>query len=90
LHFNGHRWSRAASGQDVVDSSVTLASDGKGGLWMTSDTHENFEELLHFSGGQLVNANEPFISVASIPGTAEALGGNATGVATQPVVFQFS
>ena len=28
--------------------------------------------------------------VASIPGTAEALGGNATGVATTPVVYQYS
>lgn len=30
------------------------------------------------------------MSVASIPGTAEALGGNATGVATTPVVYQYS
>jgi hypothetical protein len=69
---------------------VTLASDGKGGLWMTSDTHENYQVLLHYSAGHLVNANEPFMSVASIPGTAEALGGNASPVATMPTVYQYS
>jgi hypothetical protein len=90
LHFNGHSWSRAAVGPTVISSAVTLASDGKGGLWMTSDTHQNFEVLLHYSAGRLVNANEPFMSVASIPGTAAALGGNATGVATTPVVYQYS
>jgi hypothetical protein len=90
LHFNGHGWSRAAAGPTVINSAVTLASDGKGGLWMTSDTHQNNEVLLHYSAGRLVNANEPFMSVASIPGTAEALGGNATGVATTPVVYQYS
>ena len=89
LHFNGHGWSRAAVGP-VVLSPVTPASDGKGGLWMTSDTHENYEVLLRYSAGQLVNANEPFMSVASIPGTAEALGGSATGVAATPVVYQYS
>lgn len=46
--------------------------------------------LLHYSAGQLVNANEPFMAVASIPGTAEALSGNATGVVTTPVVYQYS
>ena len=90
LHFNGHGWSRAAAGPTVINSAVTLASDARGGLWMTSDTHQNFEVLLHYSAGRLVNANEPFMSVASIPGTAEALGGNATGVATTPVVYQYS
>jgi hypothetical protein len=89
LHFNGHGWSRAA-GPTVISSAVTLASDGNGGLWMTSDTHQNFEVLLHYSAGQLVSANEPFMSVASIPGTADALGGSATGAATTPVVYQYS
>jgi len=90
LHFNGHGWSLAAAGPTVINSAVTLASDGNGGLWMTSDTHQNHEVLLHYSAGQLVSANEPFMSVASIPGTAEALGGNATGVAATPVVYQYS
>lgn len=89
LHFNGHGWSRAAVGPVVLGPGRPV-SDGEGGLWMTSDTHENYEVLLHYSAGQLVNANEPFMSVASIPGTAEALGGNATGVATTPVVYQYS
>jgi hypothetical protein len=90
LHFNGHRWSRAAAGPGVIASGETLASDGKGGLWMTSDTHQNYQVLLHYSAGQLVNANEPFMSVASIPHTAEALGGNASPVATMPTVYQYS
>jgi hypothetical protein len=89
LHFNGHGWSLAAAGPAVLGPH-SLASDGKGGLWMTSDTHENYQVLLHYSDGQLVNANEPFTSVASIPGTAEALGGNASPVATAPTVYQYS
>lgn len=90
LHFNGHSWSRVAAGQAVINSAVSLASDGKGGLWFTSDTHENHQVLLHYTGGTLVSGNEPFDAVSSIPGTAAALGGSATGVATQPVVFQYS
>ena len=90
LHFNGHGWSRAAAGPIVINSAVTLASDGRGGLWMTSDTHENHQVLLHYSAGKLVDAGEAFMSVASIPGTAEALGGNAAPVATAPVVYQYS
>ncbi|MGH3253230.1 MAG: hypothetical protein ACRDOI_44405 [Trebonia sp.] len=89
LHFNGHGWSRAATGQDILGPQ-DLASDGNGGLWITSDTHENYEVLLHYSAGQIVDAGEPFRSVASIPGTAEALGGNASPVATMPTVKQYS
>jgi hypothetical protein len=40
--------------------------------------------------GRLADAGEPFMSVASIPGPAAALGGNASGVATTPVVYQYS
>jgi hypothetical protein len=91
LHFNGHSWSRVAAGQAVINGgSVTLASDGKGGLWFTADTHENHQELLHYSAGQLTNASEPFMVVGNVPGTAEELGGSATGVATAPVVYQYS
>jgi hypothetical protein len=90
LHYDGQGWSLAASGRDVISGAVTLASDGTGGLWVTSDTHQNLQVLLRYSAGQLVDAGEPFMSVASIPGTAEALGGNATGAATTPVVYQYS
>ena len=90
LHYNGHAWSRAAAGPDVIAGAVSLASDGRGGLWMTSDTHQNEQVLLHYSAGRLVNANEAFMSVAAIPGTAEALGGNASPAATTPVVYQYS
>jgi hypothetical protein len=60
LHFDGHRWSRAAAGPGVIASGVSLASDGRGGLWVTSDTHENYQVLLHYSAGRLVDAGEPF------------------------------
>ena len=91
LHFNGHGWSLAANGPAYnIGSGTSLASDGESGLWMTSDTHENYEVVLHYSAGQIVNANEPFRSVASIPGTAEALGGNASPGATAPTVYQYS
>jgi hypothetical protein len=89
LHFNGHGWSLAATGLGVLGPNAPV-SDGKGGLWMTSDTHQNYEVLLHYSAGQIVDAGEPFRSVASIPGTAEALGGNASPVATMPTVYQYS
>jgi hypothetical protein len=90
LHFNGHRWSLVAAGPDVINGTTTLASDGESGLWMTSGTHENYKVLLHYSAGRLVNVNRPFMSVASIPGTAEALGGSASPVATRPAVYQYS
>jgi len=88
LHYNGHSWSRVAVGPDVLGPG-SLASDGRGGLWMTSDTHENYQVLLHYTAGHLINANEPFKSVAAIPGTTEALGGNASPAATAQV-YQYS
>jgi len=90
FHYNGHSWSPGGGRLGAINSRVSLASDGKGGLWMTSDTHQNYQVLLHYSAGKLVNANEPFMSGSQHPGTAEALGGNATGVATSPVVYQYS
>jgi hypothetical protein len=89
LHYDGHGWSLAAAGPYVLGPG-SLASDGQGGLWMTSDTHQNLEVLLHYSAGQLADAGEPFTSVASIPGTDEALGGNASPLATAPTVYQYS
>jgi len=91
----GDGWAGVGGGPAVVVhfnilGANSVASDGRGGLWMTSDTHENIQVLLHYSAGQIVNANEAFRSVASIPGTAEALGGNASPVATAPTVYQYS
>jgi hypothetical protein len=90
LHFNGHAWSLVANGPAVViGSGASPAPDGRGGLWMTARTHENYDVLLHYSAGQVVDANEPFASVASIPGTDEALGGSGGLGASLPTVWQY-
>jgi len=89
LHYNGHSWRRVAAGQGISGSNTTLASDGKGGLWFTAYNHAYRQQLLHYAAGTIVNANEPFSAVANLPGTTEELGASATGIATQPLVYQY-
>lgn len=79
LHFNGRSWSRVAAGAAVVGSRQSVASDGKGGLWIVVDTHQNYLRLLRYSAGSLTTVTLPPgtgpVSVSRVPGTAEALLG---------------
>jgi hypothetical protein len=97
LHFNGHTWTKAAeSGSFATISGESLASDGRGGFWISSESFPSRLEgaLFHYSAGQLteVNLGAFAYSVSHIPGTAEALaGGFQAGTGTgSSVVWQYS
>jgi hypothetical protein len=95
LHFNGRSWSRVAAGPAVVNFGESLASDGKGGLWIVTDTHQNDQYLYRYSAGKLTKVTLPVgvgpLSVSRIPGTAGALiGGFQLGTTENAVVEQYS
>jgi hypothetical protein len=97
LHFNGHTWTQAAeSGSFATISGESLASDGEGGFWISSESFPSRLEgaLFHYSAGQItaVNLGAFDYSVSQIPGTAEALSGGfqAGTSAGSSVVWQFS
>ena len=97
LHFNGHTWTQVAeSGSFATISGESLASDGKGGFWISSESFPSRLEgaLFHYSAGQIteVNLGAFAYSVSHIPGTTEALAGGfqlGTGTGTS-VVWQYS
>jgi hypothetical protein len=97
LHYNGHSWTQAAeSFAFATISGESIASDGAGGLWITSESYPSRLEgaLFHYSAGQItaVNLGAFDYSVSQIPGTAEALSGGfqaGTGTSTG-VVWQYS
>jgi hypothetical protein len=93
LHFNGRSWSRVAVGPDVVGFGASLAADGTGGVWVVSDTHQNEQELFHYSAGKLTVVTLPTasaFSVSRIPGTSKALVGGFFGADVDSVVLQQS
>ncbi|HXT91180.1 MAG TPA: hypothetical protein VN714_18165 [Trebonia sp.] len=98
LHFNGHTWSRVAEGsgfESVLGKS--LASDGKGGLWIAGLSFPSiFPGLFHYSAGKITAVTVPggaeLTSVSRIPGTAAALAGGVQLVVPNgtSVVLQYS
>ncbi|HEY6496884.1 MAG TPA: hypothetical protein VIZ43_26710, partial [Trebonia sp.] len=91
LHFNGRSWSRVAAGSGVVGFGGSLAADGTGGVWIVSDTHQNEQELFHYSAGKLTLVTLPSavaFSVSHILGTSKALVGGFFGA--DSVVLQQS
>jgi len=98
LHFNGHTWSRVAeSGGFESVLGKSLASDGKGGLWIAGQSFPSiFPQLFHYSAGKVTAASVPvgaeINSVSRIPGTAAALaGGGQLGTSNgTSVVLQYS
>jgi hypothetical protein len=96
LHFNGHAWSRVVEdGSFASIPGETLASDGKGGLWIAGESFPSRLEgaLFHYSAGKFteVNLGAFAYSVSQIPGTAEALaGGFQAGGSGSSVIWQYS
>jgi hypothetical protein len=98
LHFNGRTWSRVAeSGAFETATGKSLASDGKGGLWIAGESFPSiFPALFHYSAGKVTTASVPvgaeINSVSRVPGTAAALaGGGQLGTANgASVVLQYS
>jgi hypothetical protein len=83
LHFNGHKWTKVASGQYGFGAGQQLSTDGSGGLWLPMPGVESEESyLLHYSAGKLTKATLPVVatkinvsSIARIPGTVDQLAG---------------
>ena len=86
LHYNGHAWSKVASGQFGLGAGQQLSSDGSGGLWLPMpgvDGQSSF--VVHYSAGKLTKAALPIAAakiyvgaIARIPGTTDQLaGGNS-------------
>jgi hypothetical protein len=104
LHYNGHKWSKVASGQFGLGAGQQLSADGSGGLWLPMpgvDGQQSF--LVHYAAGKLAKANLPIAadsvsinSVARIPGTKDQLAGglrhkvNDPGVNVVAVVLEYS
>jgi hypothetical protein len=80
LHWNGKAWSKVAVPKGVSLSSV--ASDGHGGAWMTSDTAAPV--IYHYSGGRWTHTPAPLktnvqTDLELIPGTQSVLATSEPG-----------
>ncbi len=98
LHYNGHKWTKVASGNFGFGSSAfagvtqQVAADGTGGLWLPMPGlggQRSF--ILHYAAGKLTAARLPVNplgiavdSISRIPGTAQQLAGGATYAAGNP------
>jgi hypothetical protein len=90
LHFNGHRWSRAAL-CDNCNNPRPVIPDGTGGLWVPIRGFE-FQPsvMLHYAGGHLAFAALPVVrgqvlqleAAAAVPGTRGAITVGETMPAT--------
>ena len=86
LHFNGHAWSKLATGQAGIGfgpSWQRTIFDGSGGLWLPMDNGLNGALLVQYAGGKLIKAavNPAMLtidSVSRIPGTTQVLAGGFT------------
>jgi hypothetical protein len=104
LHYNGHTWSKLASGQFGFGAGQQLSSDGAGGLWLPMPGvggQQSF--VVHYSAGKLTKAVLPIAatkidigSIARVPGTVDQIAGglehaaNAPGVNVVAVVLEYS
>lgn len=86
-HWNGHAWARVRVTGSFTLAGGTSASDGHGGLWVTTgwDSTGVPPRLLHFAGGKFTTVHLPVrhrqalgvYGLADIPGTASAWGAGA-------------
>ena len=103
LHYDGHRWGRAASGPFASSGVQPLTPDGQGGLWLPSASAAGVPLLFRYSAGRVTVVTLPSptgwppasYSVSRVPGTFEVLSGGAVDnpgdpAANRSVVFQFS
>jgi len=103
LHFNGHQWSRLATGQFGFGPDFQqFSSDGSGGLWLAMEGPAGGTSVfVHYAGGKFTKAavNPATVTIQSlsrIPGTTQQLAGGFTHAAGQrganvvAVLFQYS
>jgi hypothetical protein len=103
LHFNGHRWSRAALDASAGDPALAqVAPDGQAGLWITVPSADGIPfGMLRFSAGHLSSVTMPVsgrkldvLAVAAHGGTAFSVGfthvQDNIGVRVAGVILKFS
>jgi hypothetical protein len=82
LHFNGHRWRRAALSDAANNPVRPVIPDGTGGLWIATYGFDfRTSAMLHYSGGHLRFASLPVVrgrvllvnAVAAVPGVPQAI-----------------
>jgi hypothetical protein len=85
LHFNGHKWSKLATGEFGFGPDFgQFSSDGSGGLWLAMQgAAGGTSVLVHYAGGKFTEAavNQATITIQSlsrIPGTTGQLAGGFT------------
>jgi hypothetical protein len=85
LHFNGHKWSKLATGQFGFGPDFQqFSSDGSGGLWLAMEGPAGGTSVLvHYAGGKFTKATvnpatTTIQSVSRIPGTTQQLAGGFT------------
>lgn len=105
LFYNGHKWTRVATGNfGYGPDHEQISYDGHGGLWLPMDGPVGGTGyLVHYAAGKLTKASVPVnpatltvTSVARIPGTSEQLAGGFThaagdrGAKVVAVLLQYS
>jgi hypothetical protein len=104
LHYNGHTWSKVASGQFGYGAGQRLSADGSGGLWLPMPGVLGApSSMVHYTAGKLIKVKLPvaaqninIVSIARIPGTAQQLAGGFThasgnnGANVVAVILQYS
>lgn len=97
LHYNGHRWSRAAIDSGAADPQPNaVAPDGPNDLWIPIPGFDGrASSMLRYAGGHLRAVGLPIagsgmvvLDVAGMPGSSRALGGGASYRRGQPGVDQ--
>jgi hypothetical protein len=86
LHYNGHKWSKLATGQFGYGPGQEFSYDGNGGLWLPMDgPADGTSFLVHYAAGKLTKAVIPvnaatltITATARIPGTTQQLAGGFT------------
>ena len=88
LHFNGHKWSKLATGQFGFGPDFQqFSSDGSGGLWLAMEGSAGGTSVfVHYAGGKFTKAavnqaTTTIQSVSRIPGTTQQLAGGFTHAA---------
>jgi hypothetical protein len=85
LHFNGHQWTKLATGQFGYGPDFQqFSSDGSGGLWLAMEGSAGGTSfLVHYAGGKFTKAavNSATVTIQSlsrIPGSTRQLAGGFT------------
>lgn len=80
LHYNGHRWTRAALANVCCGFPRQVIPDGSGGLWVPYGLMSYSYTMLHYTGGHVRKVTLPvpsgmtltLESAAAVPGTSRA------------------